>query len=72
MYQVRGSNTMAALQDMRDSLAECLGGLKHKMFAVVHLDAGRRVIDFVEMVSSCPTIAGKPVPCGVRRACLVS
>jgi DNA repair protein RadC len=47
--RVRGSNGLAAPQDVRDFLAVRLGGLEHEVSAVLHLDAGNRVIDYVEM-----------------------
>jgi DNA repair protein RadC len=43
--RVRGSNALAAPQDVRDFL----GGLEHEVFAVLHLDAGKRVNDYVEL-----------------------
>ncbi len=47
--RVRGSDALATPQDVRDFLAVRLGGLEHEVFAVLHLDAGNRVIDYVEM-----------------------
>jgi len=47
--KVRGSDALATPQDVRDFLAVRLGGLEYEVFAVLHLDAGNRVIDYVEM-----------------------
>lgn len=47
--KVRDSDALATPQDVRDFLAVRLGGLEYEVFAVLHLDAGNRVIDYVEM-----------------------
>jgi DNA repair protein RadC len=54
--QVRGSDALATPQDVRDFLAVRLGGLEHEVFAVLHLDAGNRVIDYVEMFRGTLTL----------------
>ena len=47
--RVRGSEVLGSPQAVRDFLRVRLGGLEHEVFAVVHLDAQNRVIDYVEM-----------------------
>jgi len=47
--RVRGSDVLGSPQAVRDFLRVRLGGLEHEVFAVVHLDAQNRVIDYVEM-----------------------
>ena len=47
--RVRGSDVLVSPQAVRDYLRVRLGGLEHEVFAVVHLDAQNRVIDYVEM-----------------------
>lgn len=47
--RVRCSDILASPQAVRDFLRVRLGGLEHEVFAVVHLDAQNRVIDYVEM-----------------------
>jgi DNA repair protein RadC len=47
--RVRGSDVLGSPQAVRDYLRVRLGGLEHEVFAVVHLDAQNRVIDYVEM-----------------------
>ncbi len=47
--RVRGSDALASPQDVRDFLAVRLGSLEHEVFAVLHLDAANRIIDYVEM-----------------------
>ncbi|MDO8906536.1 JAB domain-containing protein [Hydrogenophaga sp.] len=47
--QVRGSDVMSSPAVVKDFLRARLGNLPHEVFAVVHLDAQNRVIDYVEM-----------------------
>lgn len=47
--RVRGTDVLSSPQAVRDFLRVRLGGLEHEVFAVVHLDALNRVIDYVEM-----------------------
>ena len=47
--QVRGSDVMSSPAVVKDFLRTRLGSLPHEVFAVVHLDAQNRVIDYVEM-----------------------
>ena len=47
--QVRGSDVMSSPAVVKDFLRARLGSLPHEVFAVVHLDAQNRVIDYVEM-----------------------
>ena len=47
--RVRGSDALSSPQDVRDFLAVRLGSLEHEVFAVLHLDAANRIIDYVEM-----------------------
>lgn len=47
--RVRGSDVLGSPQAVRDFLRVKLGALEHEMFAVVHLDAQNRVIEYVEM-----------------------
>jgi DNA repair protein RadC len=49
LSRVRGSDVLASPQAVRDFLRVKLGALEHEMFAVVHLDAQNRVIEYVEM-----------------------
>ncbi|MGR4870272.1 DNA repair protein RadC [Variovorax sp. LARHSF232] len=47
--RVRGSDVLNSPAVVRDFLRARLGALPHEIFAVVHLDAQHRVIDYVEM-----------------------
>ncbi len=47
--QVRGSEMLSSPQAVRDFLRIKLGTLEHEVFAVIHLDAQHRVIEYVEM-----------------------
>ena len=47
--QLRGSEVLNSPQVVRDFLRVKLGALEHEVFAVIHLDAQHRVIDYVEM-----------------------
>jgi DNA repair protein RadC len=47
--QVRGSDVMSSPAVVKDFLRARLGNLPHEVFAVVHLDAQNRVLDYVEM-----------------------
>ena len=47
--QVRGSDLMDSPAVVKDFLRSRLGNLPHEVFAVVHLDAQNRVLDYVEM-----------------------
>ena len=47
--QVRGSDVMSSPAAVKDFLRARLGNLPHEVFAVVHLDAQNRVVDYVEM-----------------------
>ena len=47
--QVRGSDVMSSPAVVKDFLRVRLGSLPHEVFAVVHLDAQNRVLDYVEM-----------------------
>lgn len=47
--RVRGSDVLDSPQAVRDYLRVRLGALEHEVFAVVHLDAQHRVIEYVEM-----------------------
>lgn len=47
--QVRGSDVMSSPAVVKDFLRARLGNLPHEVFAVVHLDAQNRVVDYVEM-----------------------
>jgi len=47
--QLRGSEALTSPQVVRDFLRIKLGTLEHEIFAVIHLDAQHRVIEYVEM-----------------------
>lgn len=47
--QMRGCEALTSPQVVRDFLRVKLGTLEHEMFAVIHLDAQNRVIDYAEM-----------------------
>lgn len=47
--QLRGSEALSSPQVVRDFLRIKLGTLEHEVFAVIHLDAQHRVIEYVEM-----------------------
>lgn len=47
--QVRGSDAMSSPAVVKDFLRARLGHLPHEVFAVVHLDAQNRVLDYVEL-----------------------
>ncbi|SEF34916.1 JAB domain-containing protein [Variovorax sp. NFACC27] len=47
--RVRGSDAMSSPAAVKDFLRARLGTLAHEVFAVIHLDAQHRVLDYVEM-----------------------
>ena len=47
--QMYGSEALTSPQVVRDFLRIKLGTLEHEVFAIIHLDAHNRVIDYVEM-----------------------
>lgn len=47
--QMRDCEALTSPQVVRDFLRVKLGALEHEVFAVIHLDAQHRVIDYVEM-----------------------
>ena len=47
--QLRGSEMLSSPQLVRDFLRIKLGTLEHEVFAVIHLDAQHRVIEYAEM-----------------------
>ncbi len=47
--QVRGADLMDSPAAVREFLRMRLGALPHEVFAVIHLDAQLRVLDYVEM-----------------------
>ena len=47
--QLRGTEMLSSPQVVRDFLRIKLGTLEHEVFAVIHLDAQHRVIEYVEM-----------------------
>lgn len=47
--QVRGTDMLSSPAVVRDFLRVRLGSLAHEVFAVVHLDAQHRVLDYVEL-----------------------
>lgn len=47
--QVRGTHLLDSPAVVKDFLRMRLGALPHEIFAVVHLDAQHRVLDYVEM-----------------------
>jgi len=47
--RVRGTNVLTSPTVVKDFLRARLGVLPHEVFAVVHLDAQRAVLDYVEM-----------------------
>jgi DNA repair protein RadC len=47
--QMYGSEALTSPQVVRDFLRIKLGALEHEVFALIHLDAQNRVIDYVEM-----------------------
>ena len=47
--QLRGTEMLSSPQAVRDFLRIKLGTLDHEVFAVIHLDAQHRVIEYVEM-----------------------
>ena len=47
--QLRGSEALSSPQMVRDFLRVKLGTLEHEVFAVIHLDAQHRIIEYVEM-----------------------
>jgi DNA repair protein RadC len=47
--QLRGSEALNSPQVVRDFLRVKLATLEHEVFAVIHLDAQNRVIDYVEL-----------------------
>ena len=49
LARVRHADILSSPQVVRDFLRVRLSGLEHEMFAVVHLDAQNRVIEYVEM-----------------------
>lgn len=49
LARMRGGDVLTSPADVRSFLRARLGCLPHEVFAVVHLDAQHRVIDYVEM-----------------------
>lgn len=47
--RVRGTDVLTSPAVVKDFLRARLGNLPHEIFAVVHLDAQHRVLDYVEM-----------------------
>jgi DNA repair protein RadC len=47
--RVRGANVLSAPADVREFLKARLSTLEHEVFALLHLDAQHRVLDYVEM-----------------------
>ena len=47
--RVRGTDVLTSPAVVKDFLRARLGNLPHEIFAVVHLDAQNRVLDYVEM-----------------------
>ena len=47
--RVRGTHVLTSPAVVKDFLRARLGNLPHEIFAVVHLDAQHRVLDYVEM-----------------------
>lgn len=47
--RVRGTDVLTSPAVVKDFLRTRLGNLPHEIFAVVHLDAQHRVLDYVEM-----------------------
>lgn len=47
--RLRGTEMLSSPQAVRDFLRIKLGTLEHEVFAVIHLDAQHRVIEYVEM-----------------------
>jgi len=47
--QVRGSDVLSSPAAVKDFLRLRLGALPHEVFAVVHLDAQHRVLDYIEL-----------------------
>ncbi len=47
--QMHGGEALSSPQVVRDFLRIKLGTLEHEVFALIHLDAQNRVIDYVEM-----------------------
>ncbi|KAF1043293.1 JAB domain-containing protein [Xylophilus sp.] len=47
--KVRGADVLSSPAVVRDFLRARLGALPHEVFAVIHVDAQHRVIDYVEM-----------------------
>ena len=47
--QLRGTEMLSSPQAVRDFLRIKLGTLEYEVFAVIHLDAQHRVIEYVEM-----------------------
>lgn len=47
--QMYGSEALTSPQVVRDFLRIKLGTLEHEVFAIIHLDAQNRIIDYVEM-----------------------
>ena len=53
--QLRGTEMLSSPQAVRDFLRIKLGTLEHEVFAVIHLDAQHRVIEYVEMLRGTVT-----------------
>lgn len=49
MERVRNRELLSSPEAVKDFLRMRLGTLEHEMFAVIHLDAQQRVIEYVEM-----------------------
>jgi DNA repair protein RadC len=57
--QVRGRDVLSSPDEVKDFLRARLGALSHEVFAVLHLDAQHRVLDYAEMFRG--TVAQTPV-----------
>ena len=57
--QVRGRDLLSSPDEVKDFLRARLGALSHEVFAVLHLDAQHRVLDYAEMFRG--TVAQTPV-----------
>lgn len=49
---MRGCEALTSPQVVREFLWDRLGALEHEVFAIIHLDAQNRVIEYVEMFRS--------------------
>ena len=67
--QVRGTEIMSSPAVVKDFLRVRLAALPHEVFAVVHLDAQNRVIDYAEMFRGTVTQTSVYPGEVVRRRC---